>query len=76
MIKQYARITLSNLNMAYRKTGTRDPSGILSGPYKNRKTGTLQKPENRDPSGTLRKPESQDPSGTLRMPENRDSSEP
>ena len=64
MIKQYARITLSNLNMAYRKTGTRDPGGILPGPYKNRKTGTL------------RKPESQDPSGTLRMPENRDSSEP
>ena len=48
MIKQYARITLSNLNMAYRKTGTRDPSGILSGPYKNRKTGTLAGPyENR-----------------------------
>ena len=52
MIKQYARITLSNLNMAYRKTGTRDPGGILQGPYKNRKTGTLKKPENRDPTKT------------------------
>ena len=39
---------------AYRKTGTRDPSG------------TLQKPENRDPSGTLQKPENRDPSGTLK----------
>ena len=45
--------------MAYRKTGTRDPSG------------TLQKKENRDPrpywepSGTLEKPENRDPSRTL-----------
>ena len=37
----------------------RDP-----GPYKNRKTGTLQKPENQDPSGTLQKPENPDPTKT------------
>ena len=53
MIKQYARITLSNLNTAYRKTGTRDPSGILSGPYKNRKTGTLGGPYKNRKARTL-----------------------
>ena len=55
---------------AYRKTGTRDPSGTLVEPYQNRKTGTLRKPENRDLSGALQKLENRDPSGTLRKPEN------
>ena len=42
--------------MAYQKTGTRDPSGTLAGPYENRKTETLKgpkkTPENRDPKKT------------------------
>ena len=71
---------------AYQKTGTRDPSGTLAGPYQNRKTetlagpyenrktGTLRKPENEDPSRTLQKLENQDPSGSLRNSENRDPS--
>ena len=36
-------------HLAYRKTGTRDPSGILVEPYNSRKTRT------RDISGTLKK---------------------
>ena len=40
---------------AYKKTGSRDPSGTLAGPYKNWKTGI------RDPSGTLEKPENRNP---------------
>ena len=52
---------------AYRKTGTRDPSETLAGPYKNRKTGTLagpyknRKTGTRDPSGTLEKLENRNP---------------
>ena len=49
--------------MAFRKTGTRNPSGALaesyknrdSGPYKNQKTGTW------DPSWTPQKLENRDP---------------
>ena len=50
----------SSLKTAYRKTGTRDPSGTLAGPYKNRKTGTLagpyknRKTRTRDLSGALK----------------------
>ena len=63
-----------------RKTGKPGP-GILMGPYKNRKIGTLQKPENRDqgPYETLpgpylnRKTGTWDPSKTLAGPyKNRD----
>ena len=39
--------------LAYRKTGTRDPSGALAGPYKNRKTGTLVGPYTNRKTGTL-----------------------
>ena len=42
--------------MAYRKTGTRDPSETLAGPYKNRK--------NQDPSGTLQKSDIRNPTKT------------
>ena len=42
------------------------------GPYKNRKTGTVQKLQNQDSSRTLQKPENRDPSRTLQKPENRD----
>ena len=59
---------------AYRKTATRDPSGILQKPENRDPSGALRKPENRDPSGTPRKPENRDPSGTLRKPENWDPS--
>ena len=51
----------SSLKTAYRKTGTRDPSGTLAGPYKNRETGTLvgpyknRKTRTRDLSGILKK---------------------
>ena len=68
MIKQYARITLSNLNMAYRKTGTRDPSGILSGPYKNRKTGTLAGPYENRKTGILAGSYENRKTGTLADP--------
>ena len=37
---------------AYRKTGTRDPSGTLAGPYKNRKTETLVGPYKNRKTGT------------------------
>ena len=50
---------------AYRKTGTRDPSETLAGPYKNRKTGTLVGLYKTRKTGTL------DPSGTLEKLENR-----
>ena len=68
------RVTASE--KAYRKIGTRDPSGTLAGLYQNRKTGTQRKPENRDLSGALQKPENRDPSGTLQKPENPDPSGP
>lgn len=54
--------------MAYWKTWTWDPTGILAGPHKNRKT------ETRDTCGTLvgpyqyRKTDTQDLSGTLAGP--------
>ena len=48
--------------MAYRKTGTRDPSGTLAGSYKNRKTGTLAGPYENRKTGTLQKLEKRDPS--------------
>ena len=50
---------------AYRKTGTRDPSETLAGPYKNRKTGTLVGLYKTRKTGTL------DPSRTLEKLENR-----
>ena len=62
---------------AYRKTGTRDPSETLAGPYKNRKTGTLVGPYKNRKTGTLagpyknRKTGTRDPSGTLEKLENR-----
>ena len=61
--------TINNTLLAYWKIGTRDPSGTLAGPYKNKKTGiqdfcgTLEKSENRDPIGTLVGPK-QDPKKT------------
>ena len=57
---------------AYRKTGTRDPSGTLQKLENQDPSGTLQKPKNRDPSGTLQKLGNRDPSGTLQKPENQD----
>ena len=42
--------------MAYRKTGTRDPSGTLAGPYENRKTGTIAGPYKNRKTGTLADP--------------------
>ena len=42
--------------MAYWKTWTRDPSGTLAGPYKNRKTGTLAGPYKNRKTGTLADP--------------------
>ena len=36
----------ASFQVVYRKTGTRDPSGILAGSWK---TGTLEKPDNRYP---------------------------
>ena len=50
------RNEINGLLMAYRKTGTRDPSETLAGPYKNRK--------NQDPSGTLQKSEIRNPTKT------------
>ena len=54
--------TINKTLLAYRKIGTRDPSGTLAGPYKNQKTGT------QDFSGTLEKSENRDPSGTQAGP--------
>ena len=42
--------------MAYRKTGTQDPSEALPKPVNRDHGGTLQNPKTRDPSGTLKKP--------------------
>ena len=43
-------------HLAYRKTGTRDPSGTLAGPYENRKTGTIAGPYKNRKTGTLADP--------------------
>ena len=48
-------------HLAYRKIGTRDPSGTLQKPKIWDPGGTLQKPENWDPIEILQKPENQDP---------------
>ena len=42
-------------SMAYRKTGTRDPTktGTLAGPYENRKSRTLVGPYKNGKTGTL-----------------------
>ena len=48
--------------MAYRKTGTWDPSETLQKPENENPSGTLQ---NRDTSGTLQKPENRDPTKTV-----------
>ena len=61
-------------NIPENRAVTWDPSGILAGPYQNRKTGTLQKHENCYPSGKLaesyknRKTRTRDSSGTLAGP--------
>ena len=54
------RNEINGLLMAYRKTGTRDPSETLAGPYKNRKIRTLVEPYKNRTFGTLQKPENQD----------------
>ena len=62
------------MGKAYRKTGIRDPSGTLAGPYKNRKTGTLagiyKNRKTRTLAGSYknRKTRTQDLSGTLKKP--------
>ena len=53
---------------AYRKTGTRDPSGTLAEPYKNRKTGTLAGPYKNRKTGTLAGPYKTRKNGTLAGP--------
>ena len=60
-------VTHQPIFTTYRKTGTRDPSGTLAGPYKNRKTRTRDPRKIRKPGPeTLEKPEKRDLSGTLR----------
>ena len=47
-IPQFQQIFFNLIKkLAYRKTGTHDPSGALAGPYKNRKTGTWDLTKNR-----------------------------
>ena len=50
---------------AYRKTGSRDPSGILAGPYKNWKTRTLAGPYKNQKTGILVGPYKNWETGTL-----------
>ena len=64
----FAKFVKWGLHWVYRKTGTQDPSGILPGPYKNRKTGTPAGPYENRKTGTLAGPYKSRKTGTLAGP--------
>ena len=67
-IPQFQQIFFNLIKkLAYRKTGTHDPSGALAGPYQNRKIGTWNPTKNRK-TRTLAEPYKNRKTGTPMRP--------